>query len=94
MCLREKSFTATWGALGVAGGGGRIGSSVAEDTARNESKREAVTRLAELHEHRRRMLLKRRRKCWVKGGSDKRMLCCCDYYDEGVHEVAGEPMYK
>jgi hypothetical protein len=57
MCFNENSFTAcSWGFAGI-GGGGSIGSSVAEDTDRNESNREAVTRLAEAQNGRRRMLV-------------------------------------
>lgn len=48
MCLRENSLTeASWW-FGGAGGGGRIGSSTALDTARNERRSEAVTRVAEV----------------------------------------------
>jgi hypothetical protein len=55
MCRREKSLSVLCG-CGEKGGAGRMGSSAALLTARNDSNREAVTRDAELQSGRRRML--------------------------------------
>lgn len=51
MCLKENSRTGElWAGSGIEGGGGRMGASLAlaEETARTERSRDAVTRLADV----------------------------------------------
>jgi hypothetical protein len=56
MCLSENSLVGAKLGFGIAGGGGRIGSSLAEEAARKESSKEAVTRLVEVQTRRRRIM--------------------------------------